>query len=239
MTKKLIFASLIASCFIISCSDENTEISSIENSVSKQGTSNKTSPNTSISYPVFLRTGELSSSNPDVSSNIVVNPNYDYYSDYNVYAGDDYYADPTPNCLGDGKPCINLSHFLGMKGASIAPDYLPVGNQVKVAISYGEAEYNDLYLPKQPKVTGPYTTGQTSFTISEYGYYSPIFANSTYMTNDAANSVLHQFKDMVATIPNDDLGRAPKIYAVNFRYRAWYGNPPGRQAIMSIKYYYN
>lgn len=59
MTKKLIFASLIASCFIISCSDDNTEISSIENSVSKQGTSNKLQSNYN-SYNVLLGMNNLS-----------------------------------------------------------------------------------------------------------------------------------------------------------------------------------
>lgn len=236
MIKKLIFASLIATTFIISCSDDNTEITSTENSTIQEGTSNRVSSTNSVSFPVTLST-VTSSDSISVSSSIAVNPSYTYYSNYNVYAGDGYYSTPTSNCLGDGKSCINLSHFLGMYGAYTSYDFNPA-TVARFPLFYGENEYYQFQTYPRPQGTSTYSLEQNYY-IDEYGSSSPLFNYSSYMTNDAANSVLHQFKDMVATLPNDSQGRTPKIFAAHFKYDSWLSIPAHRQAKMSVRYYYH
>jgi len=238
MSKKLILASLIASSLMISCSDESTEISSAENSALQKGTSNKISSNEYVSFPVTLNIGEASENNIGVNSTIEVNPNYPYYSDYNVYASDGYYSTPTPNCLNDGKPCINLSHFLAMKGAYLKPYVNPGAS--RTAIFYGEmGEYDFAQYPR-PNVPGVYSDREASFVVQENGSSSPLFNYSTYMTNDAANAILHHFKDRIKDIQkNDNEEGEPKIFAVHFRYNSWFGMSTERQVKMRVRYYYN
>lgn len=239
MTKKHFFVSFIASCFIISCSDSNNEILEIDYKSTDNNISGRLLPSQpSITYPVVLSVTQASGVENFTNETITINPNYTYYDDYHVYAGDSYYSEPTPNCLGDGKPCINLSHFLAMNGAYIQPNASSsVGNSGKMVFYYGENNYYNFAQHPMPKGATGYSTEQ-SFTINEYGSSSPLFGYSTYMTNDAANAVLHQFKDMVAEIPNNYQGKTPKIFAAHFQYQSWLSIPPHRQAKMTVKYYY-
>lgn len=238
MKKKLFFASLFASYFIISCSDNNNEILEIENKMADSKISNRLPSQPSITYPVILSVVDASGTESVSNGAIGVNPNYTYYSDYNIYAGDGYYSSPTLDCLSDGKTCINLSHFLAMNGAYIQPNPIPpVGNAGKMAFYFGENDYYNFSHHPTPTAAAGYSSEQ-SYTINEYGNGSPLFNYSSFMTNDAANSVLHQFKDMVAALPNNYQGKTPKIFAAHFQYNSWLSIPAHRQAKMSVRYYY-
>jgi hypothetical protein len=232
MIKKRISAYLLVTALVISCTSDNNEIIPAENTSSKSELYGRISNSPENGFPVFLGIG----SSPEIENIITVNPFYQYYGDFNVYAGDSNYSVSTPNCLGDGKPCINLSRFLGMYGAYTAsPDYNPL-TAARFPIFYAYMGMNDF--KQYPKPAGINYTLETSFQITERGSFSPLFANSSYMTNDAANSVLHQFKNLIGTIPNDSQGRQPKVFAAHFQYNSWFGDPPYREAKMSVRYYY-
>jgi len=239
MTKKCFLVSLIASYFLVSCSDDNYETSVVVGKSPTSATSNRTtSQDSNTTYPVVVYVGEPSESNLGESANISVNSTYGYFDDYNVYSGDSNYSTATPDCLGDGKPCINLSHFLGSSGAYIKPNPDPLTSQGKLALYFGENEESSFRGHPTPKGVSYYSVELRSFYINENGSSSPLFNYSGYMTNDAANSVLHQFKSMVSTIPNDQQGKPPKIFAAHFAYNSWFTTPVTRQAKMSVRYYY-
>jgi hypothetical protein len=163
-----------------------------------------------------------------------------YYDDYNVYCYDGYVGEGgVCESIGNNKPCIDLSHFLATKGAYIHRDVSNTGIVRSVPIFYGynqEMAFNS-YIP-----SGSGTLYSQSFAIGgdSNSYFFTGGIGGT-MPTEAANTVLHFFRNQVATLPVSYSGSVPvnaKIVAVHFSVVSYLCIPALREVKMSVKYRY-
>lgn len=168
------------------------------------------------------------------STYINVDPLQPFYDDFNIYCYDGYTG--ACSAIGNGKPCIDLSHFLGRKGAYIGSNGTSIG---KGSTFYGDGQ-QIAFLNYYP--TGYGTLYTKSFSIgaesNSYFWTGGIYGT---MPNEAANTVLQFFKSQIDTLPVTYSGTTqihPKIAAVHFIVTAYLCDPPYREVQMTVKYYY-
>ena len=159
---------------------------------------------------------------------------YIYFDEYNVFCYDGYSGDCS--LIGNGKPCIDLSHFVGTKADYIGGNPINFKRILKFYGSNGENLFNS-YNP-----SGYGTINEASFTIgAESNSYFFVGGIAGSMPNDAANTVLHSFKNQIKNLPSYYSGSVelrPTILAAHFRVEAYLCDLPYREVKMRIKYIY-
>lgn len=163
---------------------------------------------------------------------INLNPIYPYNDTFNIYCYDGYTGGGNCSTLGNGKPCIDLSHFLGV---TIFND--SQSGFVNVGRYYGSSqEY--LFDTYNPSGYGQLYTASFTISTESNSYFFEGGIGGT-MPNDAANTVSHRFMDEINNLPSLLPKNArPIVIASHFRVEAYLCDPPMREVKMSIKYYY-
>lgn len=176
--KKLLL--LVSSMLLFSCAT-NDELQNEETSTlseAKIQAFKKGSEEGSPADPITFKCGSSSYINP-----INVNPNYPYISNYEVL-----YKEATPMW---GRNQIYLDHFVAQAlfPASTGPFF---GGPT---IYYGYNAYNDFL--NDPAYYNDYQEFSYGQDADNASFYGDIFPYNQGMTNDAANTVYHNFKTYI------------------------------------------
>lgn len=232
MVKKLLSCGLI-SLFVLNSCDRNENALNIDKET-QQKISNKAGKNVQA-FMVKVNADPMNKCN-GYEESVSLNSNYSYYDDYVILP---YDYESSSYGFYNGKPITTLSKFLAEKGAhDIANANKNDNSGQKLAVFIGSGEFS-AFLIYNPTSFG--SLQEESFTISSetYGYFFT-GAPGGYMPNDAANTVLHEFKQRIAQLPSGGINGTlrPKIRAVYYQSESYLCIPPSREIKMSIKYSY-
>lgn len=166
-----------------------------------------------------LKCGGGSYTNP-----INIDPNQPYINTYNVA-----YADNSPllqNCPNNNRECIDLSHLVAIYSTiGFSQDVTPP----PVFYSYSGTSQFNMYLQSD------YSIETTEFSIGQSGDNAEIFGDflpyNTFMTDDASNTVIQQFRKQYL-----QLSQTKSIKAIHIATDALLCIPSNKFIKMRIKY---
>ncbi|MFC4163232.1 hypothetical protein ACFOWU_06190 [Epilithonimonas zeae] len=202
--KKNLFIYFILT-IIISCNNRIEEDSSLFSDSNFSSSKSGVEQSSILFGTINPSTGEFISIYNDPSNlNLISFP---YIDSYNVAFYDNSYL--LNNCLQNGKECIDLSHFIGK-------NIIPIESRA-IPTFYGEfnSGFDNIY-------------GSVNYRIFEENGYQNLLVTNTWMTNDAANTVLNTFR---AEVQNNY--QLKHIKAFRIHTKEYFG--PSRRVIVEIK----
>lgn len=203
--RKILFSALVF-VLMVSCSEDINESFEIKNS-EQSSKSNRIGNTQSLNRfgTIDSGTGEFIIINNDTSTLDPVS--FPYVDSYNVAYYDNSYL--LYNCPNNGRQCIDLSHFIGKY-------IIPISSR-QISTFYGEGNigFDNIYGTIQSRI------------FEENGSQNLLVTNS-WMTNDAANTVLNLFR---AEIKNNF--QLKQIKAFRIHTKEYFG--PSRRVVVEIK----